>query len=97
MLRTSARAVRVMLNVKPAFSETSLALEEFQASFLAPAQELPLSAVGMIYTTADELSACVGEIVDHRAHYLFSARAFSEGWAAYHNPATLVETLISPA
>ena len=53
----------------------------------------PRSAVGIMYDSPEQISACVADFADHSCHYLETAREFSVAYRAKHNAANLVEML----
>jgi hypothetical protein len=73
-----------------------IALRDVRVDFLAAtaiARTLPLSAVGVAYAGAADLTAAVREVLDHREHYARTAAAFAERVHGYHNAERLVTVL----
>jgi hypothetical protein len=86
-------AGRVRLSIQGAFAPSLPTLADLRLEFLQGQADLPRSTVGMVYSTIDQISACVREIIDHQADYQASARKFATDWAAYHNPHSLLRHL----
>ncbi|MBV9122948.1 MAG: glycosyltransferase [Planctomycetes bacterium] len=86
-------AGRVRLSLQGAFAPSLPTLADLRLEFLQASTDLPRSTVGMVYSTTDQISACVREIIDHRAEYQASARKFAADWAAFHNPHSLLRHL----
>ncbi len=90
------RAQEVQLQWRPAGPWSPMRLHGVECHWFSPSgpQQVPISAVGVVYADTDEeLTGAVREVIQHMEHYKQTALAFSEQWAAYHNADTLVETL----
>lgn len=53
----------------------------------------PRGAVGAIYDSDEDISACVAEVAGHAAHYSETARAFADRYRSVHNARSLVGLL----
>lgn len=88
-------ASHLYLSIASASPQT-IVLCDLQFTFLArkdPDQPCPVSVVGLSYYDPDDLSAVVGEIIDHYAHYRQTARAWARQWFSWHNARRLVATV----
>ncbi|MCS7010655.1 MAG: hypothetical protein NZL98_04750 [Anaerolineales bacterium] len=95
MVSLEPQAWRIKLGLRNAFSLNPLEICDLRVDFLSVGYDLPLSAIGVVYSDPEEISKCCREIVDHVAHYRAWAKMFSEKWAAYHNPVCLLEHLVN--
>ena len=85
---------RVLLELKNAFSPSALDAGDMQLDFLKVPSGTPLGVVGSVYPDPSSISLHVSEIADHYGHYRSTAESFSAGFAAYHNPSSLVRHLL---
>jgi len=89
-------AARVWLGLHNPDGENLVYLRDVRVQFMAAtsiARSLPISAVGVAYATADDLTRAVREVLDHREHYAHTAAAFAERMHDYHNAERLVSDL----
>lgn len=73
------------------FYASVLEIQDVSISLLEDGQ--PRSAVGIMYDSPGQISACVADLADHASHYSATALGFSEAYRAKHNAANLVGML----
>ncbi len=90
-------ATQAAISISMAYGSPALNADDFvvERYRLASAKHgaCPTGAVGVIYHTADELSAALREVLAHYAHYRGTARQFMHGYYARHNADQLLQTL----
>ncbi|MDZ4783099.1 MAG: hypothetical protein SGJ19_22875 [Planctomycetia bacterium] len=78
-----------------AYTSLPMELADVRCDFLRAEMRRPLSAVGVVLNSPRELAAATQEILRNHAHYRATAGDFAQVWSRRHNPAALVEMLIS--
>lgn len=92
------QASRVCFTLKNAFGKSSATIHHLTVTTLLSAEEqnqpIPIGVVGLAAVDTEDLAYCVGELESNYQHYAKSAKNFSIGWNANHDPALTIEYLI---
>ena len=92
------QASRVCFTLKNAFGKSSATIHHLTVTTLLSSekedQPIPIGVVGLAAVDTEDLANCVCELESHYQHYAKSARNFSIGWNANHDPALTIEHLI---
>ena len=94
------QASRVCFTLKNAFGKFSATIHHLSVTTLlategaSSSQPIPIGVVGLAAADASDLASCVAEIESNYQHYAKSAKNFSIGWNANHDPALTIEYLI---
>ena len=93
------QASRVCFTLKNAFANSSATIHQLSVTTLLGSddgsnQPIPVGVVGLAAADAQDLACCVEEIESNYQHYAQSAKNFSVGWNANHDPALTIEYLI---
>ena len=94
------KASRVCFTLKNAFAKSSATIHQLTVTTLlasndaALGQPIPIGVVGLAAADTQDLASCVEEIESNYQHYARSAKNFSVGWNANHDPALTIEYLI---
>ena len=93
-------ASRVCFTLKNAFAKSSATIHQLSVTTLlgtdnaTSRQPIPVGVIGLAAADTQDLACCVAEIESNYSHYAKSAKDFSVGWNANHDPALTVEYLI---
>ena len=92
------QASRVCFTLKNAFGKSSATIHHLTVTTLLSAEEqnqpIPIGVVGLAAVDTEDLAYCVRELESNYQHYAKSAKNFSIGWNANHDPALTIEYLI---
>ena len=92
------QASRVCFTLKNAFGKSSATIHHLTVTTLLSTpganQPIPIGVVGLAAADAEDLANCVCELESKYQHYAQSAKDFSVGWNANHDPALTIEHLI---
>ena len=92
------QASRVCFTLKNAFGKSSATIHHLTVTTLLSAEEqnqpIPIGVVGLAAVDTEDLAYCVCELESNYQHYAKSAKNFSIGWNANHDPALTIEYLI---
>ena len=94
------QASRVCFTLKNAFAKSSATIHQLSVTTLLGTDEItsrqpiPIGVVGLAAADTQDLACCVAEIESNYQHYAQSAKNFSVGWNANHDPALTIEYLI---
>lgn len=89
---------KIWLGLKHPYSESLLSISNVRVDILKSEDDkIPLSSVGTIYDSPDEISEKIVEMVNNYSHYLTTARDFSDKYYEKHNAKSLVKELIKTA
>ena len=92
------QASRVCFTLKNAFGKSSATIHHLTVTTLLSSdkedQPIPIGVVGLAAVDTEDLANCVCELESNYQHYAKSARNFSIGWNANHDPALTIEHLI---
>ena len=92
------QASRVCFTLKNAFGKSSATIHHLAVTTLLSTekgnQPIPIGLVGLAAVDAEDLANCVRELESNYQHYARSAKDFSVGWNANHDPALTIEHLI---
>ena len=94
------QASKVCFTLKNAFGKSSATIHCLTVTTLLTAdgenssQPIPVGVVGLAAADVQDLASCVSELESNYQHYLQSAKDFSVGWNANHDPALTIEHLI---
>ena len=92
------QASRVCFTLKNAFGKSSATIHHLAVTTLLSTekgnQPIPIGVVGLAAVDAEDLANCVRELESNYQHYARSAKDFSVGWNANHDPALTIEHLI---
>ena len=93
------QASRVCFTLKNAFAKSSATIHQLTVTTLlgtddaTTSQPIPIGVVGLAAADTEDLACCVAEIESNYQHYAQSAKNFSVGWNANHDPALTIEYL----
>ena len=93
------QASRVCFTLKNAFAKSSATIHHLSVTTLlgtdneTNSQPIPIGVVGLAAADTQDLACCVAEIESNYQHYAQSAKNFSIGWNANHDPALTIEYL----
>ena len=93
------QASRVCFSLKNAFAKSSATIHELSVTTLLgtddpiSGQPIPIGVVGLAAADKEDLVCCISEIESNYQHYAQSAKNFSVGWSANHDPALTIEYL----
>ena len=93
------QASRVCFTLKNAFAKSSATIHQLSVTTLLgtddtrSGQPIPIGVVGLAAADTQDLACCVAEIESNYQHYAKSAKNFSVGWNANHDPALTIEYL----
>ena len=93
------QASRVFFTLKNAFAKSSATIHHLSVTTLlgtdetTSGQPIPIGVVGLAAADTQDLACCVAEIESNYQHYAQSAKDFSVGWSANHDPALTIEYL----
>lgn len=85
------RAALLKVSVFNDFYDSVLEMEDVSVSMVSGNR--PRSAVGIMYDSPGQISACAAELADNADHYRATARDFSVRYRAKHNAPCLVRAL----
>ncbi len=92
------QATRVCFTLKNAFGKSSATIHHLTVTTLliteASNQPIPIGVVGLAAADVEDLASCVSELESNYHHYARSAKDFSVGWNANHDPALTIEHLV---
>ena len=94
------QASRVCFTLKNAFAKSSATIHQLSVTTLlgtddaTSRQPIPVGVVGLAAADTQDVACCVAEIESNYQHYAQSAKNFSVGWNANHDPALTIEYLI---
>jgi len=95
-----SQASRVCFTLKNAFAKSSATIHQLAVTTLLGTEDatsrrpIPVGVVGLAAADTQDLACCVAEIESNYQHYAQSAKNFSVGWNANHDPALTIEYLI---
>ncbi len=86
---------RISIDVRSARASEGGLPGELTVEFLAAPEgrPFPIGAVGLIYSSTDEIPVLVKDLIDHYAHYSRTAVEFSKPWREYHNSHRLLREM----
>ena len=93
------QASRVCFTLKNAFAKSSATIHQLSVTTLLGTEDtrsdqpIPVGVVGLAAADTQDLACCVAEIESNYQHYAQSAKNFSVGWNANHDPALTIEYL----
>ena len=92
------QASRVCFTLKNAFGKSSATIHHLTVTTLLSTEEtnqpIPIGVVGLAAANTEDLANCVCELESNYQHYARSAKDFSVGWNANHDPDLTIEHLI---
>ena len=93
------QASRICFTLKNAFAKSSATIHHLSVTTLlgtsdaTSRQPIPIGVVGLAAADTQDLACCVAEVESNYQHYAQSAKNFSLGWNANHDPALTIEYL----